>query len=482
MDNWIKKQAALAGTRTAITDGEKSLTFAQLAKKSDQLANKLNDLSALNNQRVAILTNNSMAGYLIAMAVLNSGHTIIWLNRRLSATELNYQLADSQVDVCLYEDQLNVSELKCRTISFSEINSASEKALPKHLEFDLETPASVMYTSGTTGRPKGVIQTFGNHFNSAMASALNLGVTSADEWVCTVPIFHISGFSIMMRGLIYGMTVRLVSNFDEEEIHQILVKEPITMISVVPYMLKKLLAIKQQTGDTYNEKFRGMLLGGGPIDQETLQQCEKMQLPVVQSYGMTETCSQIVALSFSDAQGHIGSSGKPLFLTQLRLDDKTSEIQLKTPALSPGYLGQPEKYATKITAYGWFKTGDVGRLDDEGFLYVDGRSDDMIISGGENIFPDEVQAAYAQCPFVSDIAVVGVADDKWQQKPVAFVIPNEQTLLAKDLSDYGRQRLAHYKVPKNFYLINEFPHNASGKLQRFKLREMLDKNEVNELQ
>lgn len=482
MDNWIKKQAALAPNRAAVTDGNQTLTFTQLAQTVDRLDRQLASLDALGEQRIALLTDNSVTGYLTALAILNAGHTIVWLNRRLSATELNYQLADSQVAVCLYEDQLDVTGLKCRTIALSQVQAAPETDFVACSDFSTTAAASIMYTSGTTGRPKGVVQTFGNHFSSATASALNLGITPADEWLCTVPIFHISGFSIIMRGLIYGMTVRLTSHFDAAEIHQMLVNEPVTMISVVPYMLKKLLAVKQADQASYNQQFRGMLLGGGPIDQATLKQCEELEIPVVQSYGMTETCSQIVALSFADAAKHIGSSGKPLFLTQLRLAEDTHEIQIKTPALSPAYLGQPEKRAAKVTTDGWFKTGDIGRLDSDGFLYIHGRGDDMIISGGENIFPDEVEAAYAQCPFVADIAVIGVADEQWEQKPVAFVIPNEQTLLARDLIDYGRQHLAHYKVPKNFYLIDEFPHNASGKLQRFKLREFLAEHRARELE
>lgn len=481
MDNWIKKQAILVPNKVAVTNGTTALTFAQLEQTVEKLSGKLASLEALTGERIAILTDNSLAGYLTALAILNSGKTIVWLNRRLSAAELNYQLADSQVSVCLYDEQLDVSHLKCRTISFVKLNVAPEQKIITAQEFGPNFPASIMYTSGTTGRPKGVIQTFNNHFSSATASALNLGLTSADEWLCTVPIFHISGFSIMMRGLIYGMTVRLTNHFDAHAIQQMLVNEPITIISVVPYMLKKLLTVKMETDASYNSHFRGMLLGGGPIDRNTLQRCQELNIPVVQSYGMTETCSQIVALSFVDAPAHLGASGKPLFLTQLRLDPKTQEIQLKTPALSPGYLGQTGKYAAKITTDGWFKTGDLGQLDTEGFLYVRGRSDDMIISGGENIFPDEVEAVYAKCQLIKDIAVIGVADDKWEQRPVAFVIPTKQTLSARDLLDYGREHLAHYKVPKSFYLVTKLPLNASGKLQRFKLRELLAAKQVTEL-
>ncbi len=473
MDNWIKKQAQLAPDRSAVTDGEKQLTFAELYKKVSELSAKLNYLNPLKNQRIAILTTNSMDGYLTALAVLNAGNTIVWLNRRLSPAELNYQLADSKVETCLYEDQLNVTQLNCQTVSFTKLFNASKKTFTPSDEFALDAPASIMYTSGTTGKPKGVIQTFGNHFSSATASALNLGLLPGNEWLCVVPIFHISGFSIMMRGLIYGMTVRLASHFDPQEINDMLVTEPVTMISVVPYMLKQLLTIRQTTGESYQAKFRGMLLGGGPIDRLTLRHCSQLNIPVVQSYGMTETCSQIVALSFADAPTHIGSSGKPLFLTQLRIAANTHEIEVKTPALSHTYLGQPEKYAEKLTPDGWFKTGDVGRLDQDGFLYVDGRSDDMIISGGENIFPDEVEAAYADCPLIDNIAVIGVEDKKWGEKPVAFFIPKSNHVSSQKLNLYGRKHLAHYKVPKSFYEVSELPRNAGGKLQRFKLKKLV---------
>ncbi|GBG94742.1 2-succinylbenzoate--CoA ligase [Ligilactobacillus salitolerans] len=473
MDNWLKKQALLSGDKLAVTDGTNNLTFAELNQRATQIAGQLNSLGLLQNERIALLTNNTLAGYLTAMAILTAGHTIVWLNRRLSTAELNYQLTDSQVDFCLFEPGLETTGLLVKTVSLTDLFAAPVTQNTLQAEFKETEPASIMYTSGTTGRPKGVVQTFGNHLNSALASALNMGVSPADEWLCTVPIFHISGFSIMMRGLIYGMTVRLVEHFDAREIHKILVEEPITMISVVPYMLKKLLRLKDDTKAAYNQRFQGMLLGGGPIDRSTLELCEQLKIPVVQSYGMTETCSQIIALSFADAANHIGSSGKPLFLTQLRIASKTSEIQVKTPALTPGYLGQPAKYTAKITPDGWFKTGDVGHLDEDGFLYVDGRSDDMIISGGENIFPDEIESVYADCDQLEEMAVIGIDDELWEQKPIAFIVSKSNELSAQALLDYGRARLAHYKVPRTFYVLDHLPYNASGKLQRYKLHELL---------
>lgn len=470
MDNWIKKQAAINPHRLAVDDGQTQYTFAQLADVVGELAGKLTRIPNSKTGRIAIETANSMAGYLMALAVLASGHTIVWLNSRLAFEELQRQLDDAQVSALLVSDELSVGQFNVPTYQFATIFAMPVRDSVMVPRFNDESVASIMYTSGTTGAPKGVLQTFKNHFSSAIASVLNLGLTPTDEWLCTVPIFHISGFSIMMRGLIYGMAVRLVPSFDADKIHQILVTEPVTMISVVPYMLRRLLNVRETTQQAYNRQFRGMLLGGGPIDRPTLQRCTKLQLEVVQSYGMTETCSQIIALNNADADAEIGSVGKPLFLTELKLA-VDGEVLLKTPALTPGYLNRPEALANKIVD-GWYRTGDIGHFDQNGFLFIDGRKDDMIISGGENIFPNEVEDAYATFEGLSEIAVVKQFDPKWDQVPVAFYVATKSISEAK-LIAYGRQHLAHYKVPKAFHQVEQLPVNAGGKVQRYKLMALL---------
>lgn len=467
--NWLLKQAATQPNQIAIDDGNERLSFAELKKQVEVLVGKIDRLNP--GSRVGLLATNTLMSYKLALAIMCSGRTIVWLNWRLAVEELERQIKDSGVQLCLVENSLWRSEMTNPFKSYSAfliINADPGELIPV---FKSDWVASIMYTSGTTGKPKGVLQTFGNHFYSAVSSALNLGLSSADKWLCVAPIFHISGFSIIMRGLIYGMTVRLVEKFRAEEIERILANETVTIMSVVPFMLKKLIQQQNKTNTHYNSAFRCMLLGGGTIDRETLEICLQRSIPVVQCYGMTETCSQIVALRSADALQKLGSVGQPLFSTQLKLS-KDGEILLKTPALTPGYLNLPDKLPSKMID-GWYRTGDIGHLDKEGYLYIDGRADEMLISGGENIFPQEVEQVYQRYPQINEVAVVGQTDPVWGQVPVAFVV-SDRRLSTTKLMNYGYEHLARYKVPQHYIFVSELPKNASGKIRRFMLREKLN--------
>lgn len=467
--NWLLKQAATQPNQIAIDDGNERLSFAELKRQVEVLVGKIDHLNP--GSRVGILATNTLMSYKLSLAIMCSGRTIVWLNWRLAGEELERQIKDSGLQLCLVENSLWRSGMTDPFKSYSAFLITSADPGELIPVFKSNWVASIMYTSGTTGRPKGVLQTFGNHFYSAVSSALNLGLSSADKWLCVAPIFHISGFSIIMRGLIYGMTVRLVEKFRAEELERILANETVTIMSVVPFMLKKLIQQQNKTNTHYNSAFRCMLLGGGTIDRETLEACLQRSIPVVQCYGMTETCSQIVALRSADALLKLGSVGQPLFSTQLKLS-KDGEILLKTPALTPGYLNLPDKLPSKMID-GWYRTGDIGHLDKEGYLYIDGRADEMLISGGENIFPQEVEQIYQRYPQINEVAVVGQNDSVWGQVPVAFVV-SDRRLSPTKLINYGYEHLARYKVPQHYIFVSELPKNASGKIRRFMLREKLN--------
>lgn len=468
MENWLVKRARLTPNRVAVSAGQQQLTFQEVAQAANKLAGQIAALGD-DHPRVAVVMTNTLQGYLVIMGLQQLGKTIVFINRRLSVSEINFQLADAEVSLLLTDDAYTAKLTVAQQVKFSELPPG--QAVTPVATYPDEFVTSIMYTSGTTSQPKGVMQTYHNHWASAMGSALNLGLTHQDAWLVAVPIFHISGFAILMRSLLYGMRVVLVEKFDAHQINDILIHDTITTMSVVPVMLKQLLADLPE-GAHYNLQFRAMLLGGGPTDRTTLHRAQAHHIPIVQSYGMTETASQVVALDPADADEKLGSVGKPLFPVTLRVQDEQGQavpegtagtVWLQSPTLTPGYFNRPELLAKNMQA-GWFNTEDYGYLDAAGFLYIQGRAGDMISSGGENIFPDEVESVYAKMPGLDKIVVVGVPDDKWGRVPVAVV--EGTALSAAALRQFGREKLAHYKVPQRFYQAKDWHLTASGKVQR----------------
>ncbi|WP_281164729.1 o-succinylbenzoate--CoA ligase [Liquorilactobacillus sicerae] len=468
MQNWLIKQATAKPDKLALIYQGQHLNFKELLNKVRQVASGLVALKIRKADRIAVLASNTANSYFVILALQQIGALPVLLNYRLSLSEISQQVRLSKVKLLLIDDdlQLNWSSaelLRIKTFKLSQLFRLAVSKVTLEKEFALNEVASIMYTSGTTGQPRGVVQTFGNHFFSAVGSAFNLGLDPAELWLCALPLFHISGLSIMMRSLIYGMGVLLLPHFSTESVNKALQTSPVTLMSVVPQMLQQLLTEFPATG--YQPKFRGFLLGGGPIDLATLNRCRQLNLPVVQSYGMTETCSQVVALSFADAPRHIGSVGKPLFPIQLRLSKSDAEIQLKGPNIVTTYLDNPASFQQQMTADNWFKTGDIGYFDQTGYLYVKGRKNEMIISGGENIFPQEIENVYQNYDSVTEFAVIGVPDQKWGQVPCAFFTARKR-IDSRLLKAYGYQQLAHYKVPHYFCQLDQMPKTASQKIIR----------------
>lgn len=463
MTNWLQKRVRLSPNETALVFEGKEETFAEINEAVEQLAGKLFARGIRKDEMVAILGKNDRMTFLLIHALQQLGAVTLFLNNRLTKKELAFQLANAKVKQVFFADTF--AEKVVDGISYTELQQTNYLK-PELLEtWELSRVASVMYTSGTTGKPKGVIQTYENHWWSAVASALNLGLTEKDSWLCAVPIFHISGLSIMMRSVIYGIPVYLEEHFDEEKITQLLESGKVSTISVVTSMLERLLKIH---GGSYHPNLQTVLLGGGPASKAVLEICKQRNIPLVQSFGMTETASQIVTLPPKDALTKIGSSGKALFPAEVKIADD-GEILLKGPSITPGYLHN--ETATKAAfADGWFKTGDIGYLDEEGFLFVLERRSDLIISGGENIYPTEIEHVIATYDAVKEVAVVGKPDDKWGSVPVAFIVA-EQTFDEAELRAICQTNLASFKIPKQITIVETLPKTASGKIQRNKLKE-----------
>ena len=474
--NWIKQRAYLTPNRVALSFHDEQWTFKELYLKSVSLAYKLNSLRLTNGKRVAILAPSTPPLIELLYACMQAQCEMVLLNGRLAKQELAYQVEDAEVDAILVADE-ELAKLPddARIIPFSKLYETAELEYEIAAQWEEDFALTIMYTSGTTGFPKGVCQTVSNHSSSAISSALNLGISEKDTWLCTVPIFHISGFSIVVRSLLYGMKIRLYEKFDAEKCAQEIMEGTVTKMSVVSVILENILSEMEQAGQKAHPHFTTALAGGGPVPVDYLKRAEKLDLRVAQTYGMTETSSQTATLANEDAMTHIGSAGKPLFFNEIKIDAKDGEsigeILIRGPHVTPKYIGRFNDKPTTIN--GWLHTGDVGYLDEQGYLYVVDRRSDLIISGGENIYPAEIENILLGHPNIKEAGVCGIEHDKWGQVPVAFIVAKKQ-MTEQEITDFCTQHLANYKVPKQVHFVSHLPRSGSNKLLRRKLMQLLE--------
>ncbi|MFZ3589308.1 o-succinylbenzoate--CoA ligase [Bacillus sp. DJP31] len=487
--NWLMQRAYLTPERVAIKINQREITFQELHNQVLLTAAKLQELGVKKGSKIGLLSHNSVEMVEVLHALKYIGAITVMLNTRLTKSELLWQLKDAESE-CVFVGSGVIDIIKAEApipvVSFQTLfnANATSKNLIIQEEFHLQDLDTIMYTSGTTGNPKGVVHTYGNHYWSAIGSALNLGIHQDDCWLACVPFFHVSGLSILMKSVIYGMKVVLQDPFDPKQINKAIIEEKVTIISVVGIMLQQMIRKHEEMKTRYPESLRCVLLGGGPASKELLERSRDLSIPVYQTYGMTETASQIVSLSPEYSLSKLGSAGKPLFHSQAKIirDGKeqppmeVGEIVVKGPTVTSGYYNQTDATSTAIKK-GWLSTGDMGYLDQEGFLFVLDRRKDLIISGGENVYPAEIEGVLISHPKIQDAGVIGIEDEKWGQVPVAFIVSEDLT--TEELQSFCREKLAKYKVPKSVYFLDELPRNATKKLQRHKLFEFLGKRESN---
>lgn len=478
MSSWLQKQVNERPNHPAFYWQDDVWSFAEVAEEVSRWTTEFSSRISKTEKRIGLFSRNSKEMYFSILALWELGKELVLLNTHLSPQELHYQLTDAKVNLVVVstDSMPYFAEFQQLTlVEMSRGNSEKERITDSELAYLPDATASIMYTSGTTGNPKGVVQGFSNHFASALATQENMGITADDCWLCPVPLFHISGLSIIIRQLVLGSSLRLYSHFDAKIITDDLVEGRGTVISVVAVMLQELL--ENYPKKRYNETFKAMLLGGGPISPKALEKCEDYGIPVIQSYGMTETCSQVVALSFEDAGAKIGSAGKPLLGMSIKIVDdqekilepnNVGEILLKGNNVVRHYLNGEQWQTVKWTTDGWFKTGDMGYLDEEGYLYLVSRLSELIISGGENIYPTEIEHVLQEFPGVEEVAVIGEPDEKWGAVPVAYIV-GESTITVEKINTFAKNYLAKYKLPKRIYICHSLPKTASGKLAKHRL-------------
>lgn len=520
IQDWLAHRAAVSPDRLALDAGRVRWTFAELDRQASAMARRLAALGIRAGDRVALLLSNGPTFVALVHAAPRLGAVLVPLNTRLAAPELAWQLGDAGARLLIHDEQhaeLAAATLqtmhagpgatapttatapaslpaqdtpeelpedsahaveRCATATLSELPEAD---IPLSTKIDLSTIHTIIYTSGTTGRPKGAMLTYGNHWWSAIGSALNLGLHADDRWLAVLPLFHVGGLAILLRSTIYGIAAVVHAAFDPAAANRAIDEDGVTIVSVVSTMLQRMLA--ERGPRPYPPSLRCVLLGGGPAPRPLLDICAERGIPVVQTYGLTETASQVATLSPADALRKLGSAGKPLLPIELRIDrhgmpappGEIGEILVRGPTVTIGYINRPAESARALRD-GWLHTGDLGYLDDEGYLYVVDRRDDLIISGGENIYPAEIEAVLLAHPAIEEAGVVGLADDEWGQVPVAAVkVRPGHTLDPTEALAFCTAQLARYKVPKRIWLVDALPRNAAGKLQRNVLRAQLQR-------
>ena len=437
----LSRRARTHADRPAVVGDEGSLTYRQLEDEAAGVARRLAALGVGPGDRVATTLGRGLEFARLLHALPMLGAVLVPLGSRLSAAERRWQVEDSGARLVVEEPPRGQE---------ADVRLRSRAAGAE--------PHSVVYTSGTTARPHAVVLTHGNHRASALASASHLGVHPDDRWLCVLPLSHVGGLAILLRSALYGTTAVLHERFDADRVTSSLADAEITLVSLVPTMLRRLVT----AGLVRAPALRAALVGGAPVPRDLLEWAAARHLPVRQTYGLTETASQVATIAGADALARVGSAGRPLPGVELRIA-AGGEILVRGPMVAAGALA----------ADGWLHTGDRGRLDEDGYLYVEGRLRETIVSGGENVAPAEVEEALLAHPAVEDAGVVGRPDGEWGEAVTAYVVLSSD-VGDDELLEHCRGRLSAFKVPKAIHRTAELPRTGTGKLLRGRLAEALE--------
>jgi acyl-CoA synthetase (AMP-forming)/AMP-acid ligase II len=436
----------------------------------------------------------------IFFGIARLGAVAVPLNWRLTAEELGYIVRDAEPSVFLFDEEF--AETVRLTIERSQFDlprlvsvGAGRESIGNAIDYvtarnrtqaeDLPALAGgdellyLMYTSGTTGRPKGVMHTHNTAAWALITLAATLDVRSQDRTLIALPLFHVGALSSISSNVYRGATSVITNGFDPRASWQIIEDERISVTSAVPAMLDAMIRVRD--ANWRNSTLRWCAVGGAPVPPSLIAAYADIGISLVQVYGLTESGGPACALSAADALERLGSTGKAYFHTEVRVVNRSGEdvapgevgeILVSGPHVMRGYWKLPDESAAALKG-GWLRTGDAAVIDEDGFIFIKDRIKDMIISGGENVYPAEVEHMLISHPSVADVAVVGRSSSRWGEEPVAFVVRSDAHLTEAALITSCSGRLARFKIPKAVYFLAELPRNASGKVLKHLLRERL---------
>ncbi|WP_030254984.1 o-succinylbenzoate--CoA ligase [Streptomyces violens] len=490
LGSWPARRARKTPHRTAVRHEGAATTYAELHDRTTRLARALRAAGVRRGDRIAYLGPNHPAFLETFFAAGALGAVFVPLNTRLAGPEIAYQLTDSGAVTLVHSpthtglvDGLRDQAGSVRT--YVEVGPQYEELMAGATAEPLDEPVSgddvciIMYTSGTTGRPKGAMLTHANLTWNALNVLVDTDLTADEVALVSAPLFHTAGLNMLtLPVLLKGGTCVLVESFDAEATFDLITEHGITFMFGVPTMYERIARSPSWPAADLSS-LRILTCGGSPVSGPLIAAYQERGLTFQQGYGMTEAAPGALFLDGEHAVTKAGSAGVPHFFTDVRVVrpdlapadvGETGEVLVRGPNVMPGYWGLPEESAAAF-ADGWFRTGDAARVDADGYVTVVDRLKDMIISGGENVYPAEVENALLAHPGIAECAVIGVPDERWGEVPRAVVVAREGCALdpAEVLAALAG-RLAKYKIPKSVVVAEELPRTASGKLLKPRVR------------
>lgn len=500
---FLAKRAHISPNVEAYVDADTRVryTFAELNARCNQAAHALTKSGVQRGDRVALLMMNGNEFVEAYFAIAKIGAIIVPLNWRLVADELSFILKDSGSTTLIYgghfanvvqtlhaagadsthiKSWIHVGDDDTRDDFAQEYKALLDAASTEEpvVEAEGDDLLYIMYTSGTTGLPKGVVHTH----ESATWACMTLGTTTdqyyKDRYLLALPLYHVGALAPLTSAVHQGVTCIVMPAFDPAKVWKLIEEERITTMLAVPAMLNFMMQVPEKDEFDYST-LRWIMSGAAPVPVTFIEAYDKIGIEIHQVYGLTETCGPACLTLADDAIVKAGSTGKAFFHTDVRVvdsegndvaPDEPGEVIVRGKHIMKEYWNNPEATAEAIRD-GWLYTGDVAVIDKDDFIYIQDRTKDMIISGGENVYPAEIENVILQHPDVAEVAVIGIPSDKWGESPLAIVVRKNESLAQEDIIGHCKGKLAMFKMPRVVEFTDEIPRNPTGKILKRILRE-----------
>ena len=515
----LTKRAQCSGTREAYVDSRAGLrvTFAELNHRANQAASLLLSQGVQPGDRVAIMMMNSIEFFEAYFAIAKIGGVVVPLNWRLVADELAFILKDCGAKTLIYGGEFadlatglygdatdagddGPDDKTDITVWLASGEAGTETPFSQNYDLLRDSASSeepeiratdddllfIMYTSGTTGLPKGVVHTHNTTLWALLTFVATADTHDGDRYLTALPMFHVGALVPVTLNVYAGITSIVMREFDPVRAWELMGEERITTALLVPAMLNFMIQVPELERFDY-ARLRWIQSGASPLPVSLIERYTALGIDVHQIYGLTESCGPACLITGEDAIRNIGSTGRAFFHTEVRVvneagvdcePDVQGEVWVKGRHVMQGYWNRPDATRDAITADGWLKTGDVAVIDAAGFVYIQDRIKDMIISGGENVYPAEIENVILTHPQVAEVAVIGQPSERWGESPFAIVVRKDDALAEADILRFCQGKLARFKLPAGAAFVEVIPRNANGKVLKRLLRETFPGSEA----